>query len=187
MEHRIGCSMAEDHNSAQEQAEVPAGNTPEAGQPALFPQELEEQKKRFEDLNDRFLRLAADFENYRRRTSQERESVVQFANERFAVDMLEVIDNLERAVRSDDSHLREGLMQIRELCSAVLQRHGITPIDVLTKKFDPTEHEAIAHLPSEKDEGVVIDEIARGYRMHEKVIRYAKVAVSKGKEKNSED
>jgi molecular chaperone GrpE len=58
---------------------------------------------------------------------------------------------------------------------------------VLSKKFDPCEHEAITHVPSEKEEGIVIDEIARGYRMHDRVIRYAKVAVSKGKEKNSED
>jgi molecular chaperone GrpE len=58
---------------------------------------------------------------------------------------------------------------------------------VLTKKFDPAEHEAIAHVPSDFEEGVVIDEAARGYRMHDKVIRFAKVAVSKGNKKNNED
>jgi len=96
--------------------------------------------------------------------------------------MLDIVDNLERAGRSEDTHLREGLAQIRELCSAILQRHGISPIDALAKKFDPAEHEAIAHIPSDKDEGMVIDEVARGYRMHEKVIRFAKVAVSKKKD-----
>jgi molecular chaperone GrpE len=183
--------MADDNNDVNndvpEQAESIAGSEPLNGSPAPAPSELDEQKKRYEDLNDRFMRLAADFENFRKRAAHECESVMQFANERFAVDMLEVMDNLERAVRSDDNHLRQGLMQIRELCSAILQRHGITPIDVLSKKFDPCEHEAITHVPSEKEEGIVIDEIARGYRMHDRVIRYAKVAVSKGKEKNSED
>ena len=178
--------MAEDDNDVPEHAESIAGSEPANGSPAPALSELDEQKKRYEDLNDRFMRLAADFENFRKRADRDRDNVVQFANERFAVDMLEVVDNLDRAVRSDDVHLREGLMQIRELCSAILQRHGITPIDVMSKKFDPCEHEAIAHLPSEKEEGVVIDEIARGYRMNDKVIRYAKVAVSKGKEKNSE-
>jgi len=178
--------MAEDNNDVPEHAESFAGSEPANGSPAPAPSELDEQKKRYEDLNDRFMRLAADFENFRKRADRDRDNVVQFANERFAVDMLEVVDNLDRAVRSDDDHLSEGLMQIRELCSAILQRHGITPIDVMSKKFDPCEHEAIAHLPSEKEEGVVIDEIARGYRMNDKVIRYAKVAVSKGKEKNSE-
>jgi molecular chaperone GrpE len=178
--------MAEDNNDVPKHAESIAGSEPANGSPAPAPSELDEQKKRYEDLNDRFMRLAADFENFRKRADRDRDNVVQFANERFAVDMLEVVDNLERAVRSDDDHLREGLMQIRELCSAILQRHGITPIDVMSKKFDPCEHDAIAHLPSEKEEGVVIDEIARGYRMNDKVIRYSKVAVSKGKEKNSE-
>jgi molecular chaperone GrpE len=187
MEHRMGCSMLDDQNDAPEQAEIPVSNETDTGQTEPVLSDLEEQKKRYEDLNERFLRLAADSENFRKRAAHERESIMQFANERFAVDILEVVDNLERAVRSDDNHLREGLTQIRELFSAILQRHGIIPIDVLTKKFDPAEHEAVAHVPSEKEEGTVIDEVARGYRMHGKVIRYAKVAVSKGKEKNSED
>lgn len=141
---------------------------------------LDEQKKAFAELNDQFLRLAADFENFRRRTSRERESVVALANERFAIDLLEVVDNFDRALKSDDSHLREGLMQIQQLLSTQLQRHGITPIDSLRKPFNPAEHEAIAHIPSADPEGMVVDEVSRGYRMNEKVIRHAKVAVSKG-------
>ena len=138
------------------------------------------QKKAFADLNDQFLRLAADFENFKRRTSRERESIVALANERFAIDLLEVVDNFDRALKSDDSHLREGLEQIRQLLSAQLQRHGIMPIDSLNKPFNPLEHEAIAHVPSGEPEGTVIDEVAKGYTMNEKVIRHAKVAVSKG-------
>jgi molecular chaperone GrpE len=146
-----------------------------SGQP-----ELDAQKKAFTDLNDQFLRLAADFENFRRRTARDRESVVALANERFAIDLLEVVDNFERALKSDDSHLREGILQIQQLLSAQLQRHGIIPIDSLKKPFNPEEHEAIAHLSSGEPEGMVIDEVSRGYRMNEKVIRHAKVAVSKG-------
>jgi molecular chaperone GrpE len=139
----------------------------------------DELKKAFADLNDQFLRLAADFENYKRRTSRERESMVALANERFAIDLLEVVDNFDRALKSDDSHLREGLEQIRQLLNAQLQRHGILPIDSLNKPFNPLQHEAIAHVPSDEPEGTVIDEVAKGYTMNEKVIRYAKVAVSK--------
>jgi molecular chaperone GrpE len=142
--------------------------------------EPDEQKKAFTELNDRFLRLAADFENFKRRTSKERESVVALANERFAIDFLEVVDNFDRALKSDDSHLREGLEQIRQLLDVTLQHHGIMPIDSLNKPFDPKEHEAIAHIPSGEPEGTVIDEVAKGYKMNEKVIRPAKVAVSKG-------
>ena len=91
-----------------------------------------------------------------------------------------MLDNFERAIKADDAHLREGIVQIQHLLSSQLQRHGITPTDALNKQFNPAEHEAIAHVPSEEAEGIVVDEVARGYRMHDKVIRYAKVAVSKG-------
>lgn len=142
--------------------------------------EPDDQKKAFADLNDRFMRLAADFENFRRRTTRERDSVVAMANERFAIDLLEVMDNFDRAIKSDDSHIREGLEQIRQLLNTQLQRHGIISIDALNKPFNPIDHDAIAYVPSEEPEGMVINEIARGYRMNDKVIRHAKVVVSKG-------
>ncbi len=144
------------------------------------------QKKAYAELNDQFLRLAADFENFKKRTSRERETLISLANERFAIDILEVVDNFERALKTDDSHLREGILQIRQLLDAQLLRHGITPLDAQKKPFNPAEHEAIAHVTSEEPAGTVIDEVARGYRMHDKVIRYAKVAVSKGNQKDQE-
>ncbi|MDP2795994.1 MAG: nucleotide exchange factor GrpE [Methanoregula sp.] len=142
---------------------------------------LDEQKQALAELNDRYLRLAADFDNFKKRTARDREMITNLANERFAVDIIEVLDNFERAIKADDTHLREGIVQIQHLLSSQLQRHGITPLDALNKPFNPAEHEAIAHVPSEEKEGIVVDEVARGYRMHDKVIRYAKVAVSKGK------
>jgi molecular chaperone GrpE len=156
--------------------------TPEKPVQETVPEQPEpdEQKKAISELNDRFLRLAADFDNFRRRTAKEREAVILQANERFAIDLLEVVDNFDRALRSDDSHLREGLEQIRQLLCAQLERHGIRPIDSLKKPFNPVEHEAIAHVPSGEPEGTVIDEVVCGYRMNDKVIRHAKVAVSKG-------
>ncbi|MFA4876529.1 MAG: nucleotide exchange factor GrpE [Methanoregula sp.] len=151
------------------------------------PQSLsDEQKKAFADLNDQYLRLAADFENFRRRTARERESITTLAKERFAVDLLEVVDNFDRALKADDAHLREGIVQIQQLLTAQLQRHGIEPVESLKKTFNPMEHEAIAHVPSEETAGTVIDEVSRGYRMHDKIIRHAKVAVSKGNENNQE-
>ena len=141
---------------------------------------LDEQKKAFSELNDRYLRMAADFENFKKRTARDRETITNLANERFAVDIIEVLDNFERAIKADDAHLREGIVQIQHLLTSQLQRHGITPVDALNKLFNPAEHEAIAHVPSEEAEGIVVDEVARGYRMHDKVIRYAKVAVSNG-------
>lgn len=148
--------------------------------------ELDEQKKAYAELNDQFLRLAADVENFKKRTARDREISISLANERFAIDILEVVDNLERALKADDTHLREGIRQIQQLLSAQLLRNGINPIDALKKQFNPSEHEAIAHVTSDETVGTVIDVVARGYRMHDKVIRYAKVAVSKGNQKNQE-
>jgi molecular chaperone GrpE len=148
--------------------------------------ELEEQKRAYAELHDRFLRLAADFENFRKRSVREKEIFVSLANERFAVDILEVLDNFERAIKSDDTHLREGVHQIQHLLDARLLRNGITPVDALKKQFNPAEHEAIAHIPSDEPAGTVIDVAARGYRLNDKVIRFAKVAVSKGNQKDQE-
>lgn len=164
-----------------EMKETPAEATAASG-----PATSDEQRKAFADLNDRYLRLAADFENYKRRSERDRASTIALANERFACDILEVADNIERALKSDDAHLREGVIQIRRLLADQLQRHGVCPIDSLKKSFNPQEHEAIAHVPSDACEGTVIDEVSRGYRMHDKVIRCAKVAVSKGKENKQE-
>ncbi|MGB9221619.1 nucleotide exchange factor GrpE [Methanoregula sp.] len=144
--------------------------------------ELEDQKKRFEELNDRYLRLAADFDNYRKRIARDHEAQAQHANERFAVDILEIADNLDRALKADEDHLRIGVEQIRELLTGILARHSITSIDAFKTSFDPALHEAVAHIPSEEREGIVVDVVSPGYRMHNKVIRYAKVAVSKGKQ-----
>ncbi|MGD0534188.1 MAG: nucleotide exchange factor GrpE [Methanoregula sp.] len=168
----------EDHDT------IPVPETP-VSPPLQIRDELAEQKKKYDDLNDRYLRLAADFDNYRKRTARDHEDRIQHANERFAVDILEVVDNLERALKSDDKHLRTGVEQIQKLLYGILERHGITPIDALKKSFDPEEHDAIAHIPSNEAEGTVVDVVSPGYRMYKKVIRYAKVAVSRGQ--NSDD
>ena len=181
----MGCTM----NDAEDGIEQPGkdvegmGKT-SPGAPGPGAGEPDELKTAYADLNDRFLRLAADFENYKKRSDRDRASMVATANERFAVDLLEVLDNLDRALRADDAHLREGVIHIHQLLNDQMLRHGVCPIDSLKKTFNPAEHEAIAHVPSGEPAGTIIDEVTRGYRMHEKVIRYAKVAVSKGNEQS---
>ncbi|MEI8331690.1 MAG: nucleotide exchange factor GrpE, partial [Methanomicrobiales archaeon] len=124
--------------------------------------DLDLQKRAFSEHNDRYLRLAADFENFKKRTARDRETITNLANERFAIDIIEVLDNVERAIKTDDAHLREGIVQILHLLASQLERHGITPLESLKKPFNPAEHEAIAHMPSEENEGIVVDEVARG-------------------------
>ena len=144
-------------------------------------EELETLRKEYAGLHERFLRLAADFDNYKKRASRDAEARVTLAMEEFAAEMLDVLDNLERARSADDARLREGLDQIHKLLSSLLEKRGIEPIACLRGKFDPSCQEAVACIPSDVEEGIVIDEITRGYRMNDRVLRYAKVAVSKGK------
>jgi molecular chaperone GrpE len=142
----------------------------------------EDLQRDYRELNDRYLRLAADFDNFRKRSAREMDAQARFAVEGFAVELLEVADNFERALRSEDGKAREGLEQIQKLFRTVLERHGIYPIESVGTRFDPACHEAVVSLPSECEEGTVVEEFTSGYRMHDRVIRCAKVAVSKGKE-----
>jgi len=144
-----------------------------------LPEKLQQE---YEELNERFLRLAADFDNFRKRTARDLEAQVKFAIEEFAIELLEVIDNFERAAKVESGGAGEGLAQIHKLFQAILERHGIRPIESVGKRFNPTEHEAVVSLASDRDEGTVVEEFCKGYCMHDRVIRCAKVAVSKGKE-----
>ncbi|NYT06609.1 MAG: nucleotide exchange factor GrpE [Methanomicrobiales archaeon] len=144
---------------------------------------IDELQRSYDELNDRFLRLAADFENYKKRVARDIDARASSAVEQFAVEILDIVDNLERALASDDERLREGLEQIHKLLTSILERRGIEPLSCINTPFDPVRQEAIAYVPSECEEGIVIDEVRRGYRMHDKVLRCAKVAVSQGKKK----
>ncbi len=141
--------------------------------------QLQEELK---DLNEKYLRLAADFDNYRKRTERDIDTHIRYAIEKFAVELIEVIDNFDRAITSQNSGAREGLEQISKLFQTFLEQRGITPVVSVGEKFNPAEHEAVVCIPSEQEEGMVIEEFCKGYRMHDKIVRCAKVAVSKGKE-----
>lgn len=164
------------------------GKEPEECTDSTATAKVAELQARIDELNERYLRLAADFENFRRRSTRETNEKVNRAIEQLAFGILEVADNLERAAKSDDSSLREGLEQIQKILKKVLEQHSIQPIESVNKKFDPEKHEAIAYVPSDSKEGIIIDEVSCGYCMGDRVIRTAKVAVSKGKpEKNQNE
>jgi molecular chaperone GrpE len=169
------------HDTEEEFNESDQGNKPE-----FFPEQSstspEQLQREYAELNDRFLRLAADFDNYRKRTARDLDARVKFAIEEFAIELLEVIDNFERASKAEDTGAGEGLLQIHKLFRTILERHGIRPIESVGTRFNPAVHEAVASIPSDKDEGIVIEEFSPGYCMHDRVIRCAKVAVSKGME-----
>lgn len=141
-------------------------------------------KAEFEELNNRYMRLAADFQNYRRRSEQERAAVFAVANERFATELLDVMDNFERALEGDDApapedKFGEGMQLILRQLRGVLENNNVSEIQAEGKKFDPNIHDAVMTESLEGYEsGTVTKVFKKGYIMNEKVIRHAVVAVA---------
>jgi molecular chaperone GrpE len=132
-------------------------------------------------LEDRLLRLAADFDNYKKRAARERDEYVQHANERLVKELLPILDDLERALEAVAQHeeaaLEDGVRLVHRSLAQLLERHGVTEI-ATEGRFDPHVHEALLSQPSEADEGSVIDVIQKGYRLGGRVVRPARVVVA---------
>ena len=143
--------------------------------------QLSPQARELAGLKDRYLRLNADFDNFRKRTSQEADRRAAEQKESFIRDLLPVVDNLERALGSDASpeQLRQGLQMTIQQLHQLLRRHGIEPDESLGQPFDPHCHEALrtGDDPSKPDQAV-LDVFQRGYRRGKEVFRPAKVVVN---------
>ena len=148
--------------------------------------ELALAKKQVDEYKNLAMYLRADLENYKKRTAREREEYVKNANESLILELLDVYENLERAVetaRKADDSMAKGLEMIYANLKSVLEKHGLKPIKAVGEKFDPFLHEAILQeVDDDHEEDTVLEEIQRGYTLNMKVIRYAKVKVSKRSE-----
>jgi molecular chaperone GrpE len=147
---------------------------------------VEEVQTEEESLRDQFVRLQADFTNFRNRTQRERVELYQRANEDLLLEILPVLDHFEmglktaKQVESDPSVL-EGFELVFDQFQQVLDRFKLVPIDAIGEQFDPHAHEALTHLPSaEHPEGICIEQVRRGYRFGDKLLRAAQVVVSSG-------
>ncbi len=131
--------------------------------------------------DDSYLRLAADFDNYRKRVAREHAELTARANERLVNGLLPVLDDLERALEAAAEHeeakLEEGVLLVHRSLAALLLRHGLEEIET-EGAFDPHVHEALLTQPSEAPEGTVVRVLERGYRLGSRVIRPARVAVA---------
>jgi len=132
--------------------------------------------------DDSYLRLAADFDNYRKRVAREHAELAKRANERLLNELLPVLDDLERALEAASAHeeakLEEGVELVHRSLAALLERHGLTPIET-EGAFDPHVHEALLAQPGEGAEpGSVLQVLQKGYRLGDRVLRPARVIVS---------
>ena len=136
--------------------------------------------ERDEHLND-LKRVAAEFENYRKRVARDQESLVARAHERLVKELLPVLDDLERALAAAEEHeeakLEEGVRLVHRELAAALQREGLAEIDT-DGQFDPHVHEALLSQPSDAEEGSVIEVVQKGYKLGDKVLRPARVVVA---------
>ncbi len=147
------------------------------------PKELSPDDK-YAELNDRFLRLFAEFDNYRKRSNKERLELISTASSGILRDLLPVVDDFDRAIANNENiddakAIKEGVQIIYNKLRSILEAQGLKPMDAKGKPFDSELHEAIANVPvtDEKEKGIVIDDVEKGYYLNEKVIRYAKVVV----------
>ena len=142
-----------------------------------------EQKAR-ENL-DQLLRLKADFENTKKRLDREKLESIKFANEKLIVEILPIMDNLDRAMASlseghDPEKVKQGLKLAQEELHKVLNQHGVKTLQAVGKPFDPQWHEAVATVESdEAEDGIVVDEVQRGYELNGRLIRPSRVRIAK--------
>jgi molecular chaperone GrpE len=144
-------------------------------------QELEAQVK---EKESRYLYLYAEFENFKKRAVKERADLLKFGWESLAQELLQTIDNLERALAhtpaNTDKNLIEGLNMVLNQFKSTLQKQGVQQIESLKKNFDPNLHEAIGQEKSDLPAGTITQEHLRGYTLHGRLLRPARVVVSEG-------
>jgi len=137
-------------------------------------------------LNDKYLRLAAEFDNYKRLNQRDQRDLIRFGNEQLIKELLPVVDNLERAIKAaKDGGSSEVLIQgvdltLKQLVDA-LAKFGVQAIPTVGQRFDPSGHQAVASVPSDQvPDQHVVEEFQRGYRLHDRILRAAMVTVSAG-------
>ncbi len=179
-EAKVGDTDETAETEATENAEV----TDKEEEVAEEKSPLEVAEEQIADLKDKYLRQVAEFDNYRKRTLKERAELILNGGEKVLTSLLPIIDDMELAIKNggktdDPQVLREGMELIYHKFVKVLEGHGVTKIETEDADFDTDIHEAVAMVPGMGDDkkGKVIDCLTAGYKLNDKVIRHAKVAV----------
>lgn len=142
--------------------------------------ELDAANAKLAEENDKYMRMYAEYENFRRRSAKERESVYSDAYSDAVAQILPILDNLERATAFDDADaVKQGVEMTRKACGEILSKMGVVEIEAMGKEFDPNLHNAVMHIEDESvGENVVVDVLQKGYMKGDKIIRYAMVKVA---------
>ena len=149
----------------------------------ILEKDLLDAKNELTEQKDKFVRLQAETDNFRKRLSREKEEFSQYANERLFKELLPIFDNFERALgdpSNDIKSLKEGLEMILKQFSSFLEKERVEPIEAIGKKFDPMTHEVLtSEESSEHEENTIISQFVKGYTINNRVIRPSQVVISK--------
>lgn len=173
----------ENNNSGDENNNINLEDVAEALVPDDTKQKLRDE---LEEQKDKYVRLFAEFDNFKRRTSKERIELIQTAGKEVIVSLLQVLDDCDRAEKQiqqseDTGQIKEGVQLVFNKLRKTLQAHGLKAMESLHTDFDVEKHEAITEVPVDDEnlKGKVVDEIEKGYYLNDKLIRFAKVVVGK--------
>lgn len=156
----------------------------------LLEEQIRDLSAKLQDANDRMLRAVADLENFKRRAQKDREDIQRFGIEKLLGELLPVLDNFDRAIAhgataADVASFAMGVEMTRKVFEDTLAKFGVKAFSALGEAFDPHRHEAIQQIAHEKPAGTVVQELVRGYLLHDRLVRPAMVAVSSGPEEAS--
>ena len=145
-------------------------------------QKVQEMGEKLAEMNDKYVRLYSEYENYRKRTNTEKADLIINGSKDMIKAILPVVDDMERALASmaDDDSAKEGVQLIYNKLMNILSQKGLSPIEAKGTKFDENLHEAVTQFPAaeESQKGTVVDVVEKGYYLNSKVLRYAKVVVA---------
>lgn len=176
---------SKDSNKTENVAEPESDKQPESEKSAEQPAEKEEDwHGKYDELNDKYLRLMAEFDNYRKRTLKEKMELTKYAEEDVLKGILKVVDDMERAINNmdnatDPDAVKEGVKLIYKKFTSFLETRGLKEVEAMHQELDTDRHEAVAKFtaPSDDLKGKIIDVVEKGYYLHDKIIRYAKVVI----------
>jgi molecular chaperone GrpE len=167
-------------------ADENAAGTTHLNEPVAEENELEKLQAALQEQKDKYLRLAAEFDNFKRRTAKERLELIQTAGKDVVVSLLDVLDDVDRAEKqlnstADIAVQKEGIQLVFNKIRSSMQSKGVKAMESINADFDVEKHEAITEIPAPTEElkGKVLDEVQKGYYLNDKLIRFAKVVVGK--------
>ncbi len=181
VENVVGAeAAASGENNSEKETEVPV----ELSEIDAAKKQIDELQLKVQQMNDTYLRTLAEYDNYRKRTLKEKADLIKTGGESVLINILGVVDDVERGLDSsrkaqDIDALREGIELIYNKFAGFLKQNGISSIETVGQPFNTDHHEAIATIPAPEEamKGKVIDCVQKGYYLHDKVIRFAKVVV----------